>query len=62
MKSKYIKGEEFSWYGPVTTSCSTPFANLPSAQLIYDAVDKFLNPKTAKTEVAEDGEDEADDR
>lgn len=62
MKSKYIKGEEFSWYGPVTTSCSTPFTTLPSADVIIDQVNRFYNPKVAKTEVADDTADEADDR
>lgn len=62
MKSKFIESGEYTWFGPVTSACSTPFTNLPSMEIMVEQVNKFLNPKTTTVEVAEDGDAQEDDR
>lgn len=62
MKSKFIESGEYTWFGPVTSACSTPFTNLPSMDIIVEQVNRFLNPKTTKVEVAEDETSQEDDR
>lgn len=49
--SHEIKGDEFTWYGPTTSDCSTPF-NMPGKEAFKAAVEKFENPSEEGPELA----------
>lgn len=55
LRAKYIKRPRYSWHAPQVTKCSTPFTNLPPIERIVEEINKFLNPKTADVEKAEEG-------
>jgi len=49
--SHEIKGDEYSWYGPTTSDCSTPF-NMPGKEAFTAEVEKFENPSDEGPELA----------
>lgn len=51
VKSILIKTAKYKWFGPVFTSCSTPFA-LPSDESLAEEVEKFNNPPANDVEKA----------
>lgn len=51
--SRVIKRKTQSWHAPVVHKCSTPFSNVPAAEVILAQVNKFLNPKSEAGEAAE---------
>lgn len=55
LRAKYIERPRYSWHAPQVTKCSTPFSNLPPIEKIVEEINKFLNPKAAEVEKAEEG-------
>lgn len=53
VKSRLIKTQKFSWFGPVIVPCSTPF-DVPSMDEIKAQVEKFNNPPESEVETAAD--------
>ncbi len=53
LQTKQITRPRQLWYAPVVTACSTPFNNLPSAEVIVAEIVKFMNPPTAVEKVQE---------
>jgi hypothetical protein len=45
MKIKPVEKGSFAWHVPVVTSCSTPFSNVPSSEVIAREMQRFLAPK-----------------
>lgn len=45
LKSKLVEKGQWSWHVPVAVKCSTPFTKLPSAAVIVDQINKFLDVK-----------------
>ena len=42
--SEYIKGRNYSWYGPIINVCQTPFPSYPEPDDVIKEVKKFQNP------------------
>lgn len=55
LRAKYIERPRYSWHAPKVTKCSTPFTNLPPVEQVVAEINKFLNPKKADVEQAEEG-------
>lgn len=53
IRSKLIKTQKFSWFGPVVGPCSTPF-DIPGLDEIKDQAQKFNNPSEKEVETAKD--------
>jgi len=51
LKSKLVERGTYSWHVPVAMKCSTPFTKLPSAEMIYKEIEKFLAVKKEGAEV-----------
>lgn len=58
LKSKLVERGSYSWHVPVAVKCSSPFTTLPSAEVIYKEITKFLAVKKEGAEVVK----EADNR
>lgn len=52
LTSQFIKKKRYSWYGPVVSSCSTPF-DLPDQEELKKQVHSFNNPEEEEREVSE---------
>lgn len=55
LKSHLIapKGSKYKWWGPIVTSCSSPFAQLPDPEDVRVQVEAFQNPKETEIETAD---------
>lgn len=53
LRSTFIKGTKYSWFGPVVTMCSSDF-EFPTIEEIRDTVTKFNNPPENESEAAPD--------
>lgn len=48
LKTHFIETKKYSWYGPLVTSCSTPF-DIPPMEEIKTQAMKFANPPSRDT-------------
>lgn len=61
LKTQFIKGGGYSWHGPTTTKCSTPYES-PSVEDMHDQATKFANPKESAVEAVAPGDKNTRDR
>ena len=54
LRAKYIERPRYSWHAPQVVKCSTPITNLPDDAEVLKEAEKFVNPKPADVEVADE--------